>query len=305
MGDPPTAGEPELARYLQLPAEMPARVARARGGDHRRRRTRRTSGRSRSQSWLQANTEYDLDVAREPDGRGRRRPFPVRRRGAGSASTSRARWPCCCAPPGSRRGSPRASDPGSGTRSRATSRSASPTPTRGSRCSCPGSGGCRTTRRSACRPPSRRGRAGSSAPEVLAAIGRAVAGVVPPSVRSAVADAVRSAGGRRAGRRPGPRGAPRRGHGRRARRRRGATAPAERDPGPPDDVGRAFEELVAALGHAGHPRAPSATPREYLAEVTRTTRLDGETRTARVPRDRHPGTGALRPARRTGRPRPT
>ena len=117
------------------------------------------------------------------------------------------------------------------------------------------------------------------APAVIAAIGRAVAGVVPPSVRTAVADAVRSAGA--AVRDAGPVLAALLvaalaialvvAAGRRRRR--------ARDPGPPDDVGRAFEELVAALGHAGHPRAPSATPREYLAEVNADDALDGETRT--------------------------
>jgi len=57
--------------------------------------------------------------------------------------------------------------------------------------------------------------------------------------------------------------------GRRGRRRRGGH-------GPPDDAGRAFEELVAALRSAGHERSPSETPRELLAAVVGDERLPDE-----------------------------
>jgi hypothetical protein len=56
------------------------------------------------------------------------------------------------------------------------------------------------------------------------------------------------------------------------RRRRG------RDPGPPDDVGRAFEELAADLADAGPPREPSTTPRELLDEVAADPAMPAEVR---------------------------
>jgi hypothetical protein len=49
-----------------------------------------------------------------------------------------------------------------------------------------------------------------------------------------------------------------------------------REPGPPDDIGRAFEDLVAAAQAAGHPREPSATPREFLDGFQATAPLDEE-----------------------------
>ena len=48
---------------------------------------------------------------------------------------------------------------------------------------------------------------------------------------------------------------------RRRRRRR------SRSPRPPDAAGRAFEDLVDALAAAGHPRPPSQTPSELLASL--------------------------------------
>ena len=50
------------------------------------------------------------------------------------------------------------------------------------------------------------------------------------------------------------------GYGRRRRRR-------SRAPRPPDAAGRAFEALVDALAAAGHPRPPSQTPSELLASL--------------------------------------
>jgi hypothetical protein len=65
--DPVPRGAEELDRYLQLPAELPARA---------RDLARRVTGGATTeydrvmavQSWLQTNTVYDLDVPREPDG---------------------------------------------------------------------------------------------------------------------------------------------------------------------------------------------------------------------------------------------
>jgi hypothetical protein len=58
-----------------------------------------------------------------------------------------------------------------------------------------------------------------------------------------------------------------------ARRRRRA-----RPRGPTDEIGRAFEEVVAALAPLGHPREPSATPSEYLAALDADPALAGDIR---------------------------
>jgi len=58
------------------------------------------------------------------------------------------------------------------------------------------------------------------------------------------------------------------------RRRRGDRAAAVLD----DDVGLAFDELVAALGSAGHARGPSVTPSEFLREVAGDPDLEVEVR---------------------------
>ena len=118
------------------------------------------------------------------------------------------------------------------------------------------------------------------APEVIAAIGRAVAGVVPPSVRSAVADAVAvgraprygtpARSSRRSSSRPWPS---------RSSSPRGDDAGVGVTPARPTTSGGPSRSSSRRWAHAGHPRAPSATPREYLAEVRADDALDGETRT--------------------------
>jgi protein-glutamine gamma-glutamyltransferase len=117
-----------------------------------------------------------------------------------------------------------------------------------------------------------------AAPEVLAAVGRAVGSVVPQGVKDvvgvagrAVADLAGAAlvswpvalavvlavvGVVVLARRRGRRGVPR----------------------PPDDVGLAFEELVAVLGAACHERRPSDTPTEFQARVSADDGLDVEVR---------------------------
>ena len=115
---------------------------------------------------------------------------------------------------------------------------------------------------------------------VLGAIGRFVDRVVPESVKSAVARAASAVGSVAAGAFrtwPSALGAV-------AvlaaaasgfawwRRRRQRTAP----PRPPDDAGEAFEELVVALAAAGHARAPAATPAELLFRVTTDGALSSE-----------------------------
>jgi transglutaminase-like putative cysteine protease len=112
------------------------------------------------------------------------------------------------------------------------------------------------------------------APEVFAAIGRTIAAAVPEPVKATVLAAARGA--------------------REvagawpvlvallvaaglvvtlARRRR--SRPARAQP-PPDAVGHAWEDLVAALEAAGHARTPSGTPRELLHQVERATDLPPE-----------------------------
>ena len=276
MGDPSTEGQPDLERYLQLPGELPARVRALAdqitadpGNPYERALA--------VQAWLQANTVYDLTVAREPDGVDAvdhflfetQRGFCEHIASAMVVLLRAAGVPARIATgygPGARNPltgyhEVRWSDahawvevlmPQQGWMTFDPTFGVPPAePSWGSR---------------------------FVAPEVIAAIGRAVAGVVPPGLREAVGDAVRAIG---AGLRDAAGAivafalAAALGVGlilALRRRRRG------RDPGPPDDVGRAFEELVAALGAAGHPRAPSATPREYLAEVRADDGIDEETR---------------------------
>ncbi len=118
------------------------------------------------------------------------------------------------------------------------------------------------------------------APAFLGAIGRAIAGAVPGSVKDAAVRAGAAvAGAAGAASRAWPEavlagvlllaalGAPRR---RRRRRSRG--------PSPAGPAGRAFEDLVATLAAAGHARAASATPAEFLAAVDRAPELSDEVR---------------------------
>jgi hypothetical protein len=111
-------------------------------------------------------------------------------------------------------------------------------------------------------------------PELAAAIGRVITGAIPATLRASIGDGARAVAG--AVRTAWPVGLAAAAAGLLAwslrRRRRG------RDPGPPDDVGKAFEELVAALAVAGHPREPSTTPREVLDAIADDHTLDDEVR---------------------------
>jgi transglutaminase-like putative cysteine protease len=117
-----------------------------------------------------------------------------------------------------------------------------------------------------------------AAPEVFAAIGRAVGRAVPTPVKEVV-----GAAGRAVAHAAGAalRGWPvvvaivlvgAMGIVALGRRRRAPTAP------PPDDMGLAFEELVQALTAAGHEHRPSETPGELRGRVAADPELDVEVR---------------------------
>lgn len=103
------------------------------------------------------------------------------------------------------------------------------------------------------------------APEVLAAIGRTIAASVPESVKTTVAAAIRGARSA-AGSWPVAAALALLAGLSLVLLRRRRHRPARAQP-PPDDLGHAFEDLVEALGVAGHRRAPSDTPREVLRAV--------------------------------------
>ena len=82
----------DMGPYLQLPASLPARVGEL--------AARITRGRATQydqvvavQSWLRANTEYDLERRRATPMASMRSTTSCSRRGAGTASRSRRRWP--------------------------------------------------------------------------------------------------------------------------------------------------------------------------------------------------------------------
>jgi transglutaminase-like putative cysteine protease len=263
MGDPPTAGDPDLERYLQLPAELPRRVRdlalQITAGAH--------TPYERAiavQDWLETDTAYDLTVAREPEGVDAvdhflfetRRGFCEHIASAMAILLRAAGVPTRIATgygPGER-------NPLTGylevKQSDAHAWVEVLMPQLGWMTFDPTFGV----------PPAEPSFASRFvAPEMMAAIGRAVSGIVPPSVRDAIGDGFRSLAavlGRVGG----------------AivtlvvvavvagllvllsRRRRRRTPD-----GPSDDIGRAFEDLVGAAEAAGHARDPSSTPREFLA----------------------------------------
>jgi hypothetical protein len=117
------------------------------------------------------------------------------------------------------------------------------------------------------------------APELIAAIGRAVGAAVPEPLKHAVGAVARSvvhAAGALAAAWPVVLGvvavvALGLAASRLRRRRAGPRAPTDR-------VGQAFEEVVNALEPFGHRRAPSTTPSEYLEGVMADDGLDLPTR---------------------------
>jgi transglutaminase-like putative cysteine protease len=275
----PTQGVPGLQRYLQLPSDLPARdVALAR---------RITAGIATPydrvlavQSWLQAHTEYDLTVPREPAGVDAvdwflfqtRRGFCEHIASAMAILLRAAGVPARIATgygPGQR-------NPLTGywevRQSDAHAWVEVLIPRVGWVTFDPTFGV----------PPADPSWASRfMAPAFLGAIGRAVAGAVPPSVKQAGLRAWTAvAGAAGVASRAWPSvvvagallllvGV---GWRRRGRRRRGRPA------GPTGPAGRAFEDLVATLAAAGHPREPSATPREYLDAIERDPTLSEELR---------------------------
>ena len=253
------------ARYLQLPGTLPSRV--------RTLALRITAGRTNDydraaaiEAWLRANTVYDLNVPRDPEGVDAvdHFLFETRRGFCEQIASSMAVMLRSIGVPARL---VTGYGPGSGTPSPGTSRSSSPTRTHGSRSTTPATGGWRTTPPSGCRWPTRAWRADSwpgpssrrsdassarrpsRSRTSRAAIGHAIAlagrGALAAWPFVLVAAALAAAAGAIA----------------RRRRRVRALGP------PPTGAEAAFEELRAALAGAGHDRDPAETPSEYLASV--------------------------------------
>ena len=132
MGDPSTEDQPGLDRYVQLPATTPSRVRDLASSITAGARTPYERAVA-VQDWLRANTAYDLGVPREPAGVDAVDHFLFEtRRGFCEHIASAMVVLLRIARRAPTRSRP-ATAPASGTRSPATSRSARPTPTRGSR----------------------------------------------------------------------------------------------------------------------------------------------------------------------------
>jgi transglutaminase-like putative cysteine protease len=275
MGDPPTSGERQLERYLQLPEALPGRV--------RDLAARITAGAETPyeraisvQDWLQANTLYDLTVAREPAGVDAvdhflfetQRGFCEHIASAMVVLLRSAGVPARIATgygPGERNPltgyfEVRHSDAHAWVE-----------------VALPGLGWMTFDPTFGVPPAEPSFASRFLAPEMMAAIGRTVAGIVPASVRSSIGSALaslREVAGSASAALGLILGAVAVAAGVVTlirRRRRG------RDPGPPDDIGRAFEDLLAAAQAAGHAHAPSATPREFLDAFRAHAPLDDET----------------------------
>ena len=267
MGDPSTDGVRSLERYLQLPEELPARVgqlAREITADAETPYERALA----VQSWLQANTVYDLGVPREPEGVDAvdhflfetRRGFCEHIASAMAVLLRSAGVPTRIATgfgPGQR-------NPFTGYFEVLQSDAHAWVEVL-----MPGGLGWMTFDPTFGVPsvePSWTSRL--IGPELVAAIGRAVGEAVPEPVKRAVGAAARGiAGAARSLAAEWPivliaLGVAAVGFVLLRRRRGGRGAR-----GPTDDAGIAFEEVVAALGRLGHERGPSVTPREYLERV--------------------------------------
>ncbi len=270
MSDPPAAAVKALRRYLQLPADMPQRVvdlAEEITADARNPYERALA----VQAWLQGNTVYDLGVAREPEGVDAvdhflfetRRGFCEHIASAMAILLRASGVPARIATgfgPGKRNPltgyfEVRQSDAhawvevlmpdGLGWMTfDPTFGVPSAEPSWGSRL---------------------------MAPELFAAIGRAVSGAVPEAVKQAAGNAARAvaqAGGALAGAWPAGVGLLVLAGSLLVLRRRRRRTRSGRDRPLRDEAGRAYEETMEALAARGLRRDPSATPSEVLAAVT-------------------------------------